>query len=63
MENMYRDIYKDEKSILVIKTPRNCEECQCSMMALGKLYCPPRGVEVGKGERDCACPLVAVREK
>lgn len=51
------------KSILIINTPKNCEECRCSAMVHGKLYCPARDTVVRKGERDCSCPLVAVPER
>lgn len=52
-----------DKSILIINTPKNCEECRCSAMVHGKLYCPARDTVVRKGERDCSCPLVAVPER
>lgn len=52
-----------DKSILVIDTPKNCEECRCSTTVYGKLLCPPRNIFVIKGERDCSCPLVAVPKK
>ena len=52
-----------EKSMLIINTPKNCEDCRCSAMIHGKLYCPPRDTEVSKGERGCSCPLVAVPDK
>ena len=51
------------KSIIVIDTPTNCEECNLCAGFMGKHYCPPRDTEVSKGERDCSCPLVAVPEK
>lgn len=51
------------KSILVIDTPKSCEECKCSMTTFGKLHCPPRDTVVRKGERDCACPLKPVPEE
>ena len=51
------------KSIIVIDTPKNCEECNLCAGFMGKHYCPPRDTEVSKGERDCSCPLVAVPEK
>ena len=51
-----------EKSILIINTPKNCEECRCSAMVHGKLYCPARDAVVRKGERDCSCPLRDIPE-
>lgn len=52
-----------DKSILVIDTPKNCEECRCSTTVYGKLLCPPRNIFVIKGERDCSCPLKPVPDK
>lgn len=52
-----------EKSMLIINTPKNCEDCRCSAMIHGKLYCPAKDTIVSKGERDCSCPLVAVPDK
>ena len=48
------------KSIVVFKTPKNCDECQLCVAVLGKRYCPAKGTEISKGERDCSCPAVAV---
>ena len=51
-----------DKSIYVLKTPKSCEDCDLCVMIMGKHYCPPKGTNVRKGERDCSCPLVAVPE-
>ena len=50
------------KSIIVIDTPKNCEECNLCAGFMGKHYCPPRDTEVSKGERDCSCPLRDIPE-
>ena len=51
------------KSILVINTPNICEECPCCVHTIGKKYCVARGIHLGRNDRDCNCPLVAVPEK
>ena len=43
------------KSIIVIDTPKHCEDCNLCAGFMGKHYCPPRDTEVSKGERDCSC--------
>ena len=51
------------KSIITFKTPKSCDECQICVSIMGKRYCPAKGTEISKGERDCSCPAVAVPEK
>lgn len=48
------------KAALIIDMPENCEDCRLCVAVLGKRYCPAKGTEISKGERDCSCPLVAV---
>lgn len=51
------------KSIITFKTPKSCDECQICVSIMGKRYCPAKGTEISKGERDCSCPAVAVPER
>lgn len=51
------------KSLMIINTPKSCEECDACVAVLGKHYCAAKGIHIAKGERDCSCPLVAVPEK
>lgn len=51
------------KSILVTDTPKSCETCELCAVIMGKHYCPKKGTYVGKGERDCSCPLKLVPER
>lgn len=51
------------KSMLIINTPKNCEECSLCVAVQGKHYCPGKGTYIQNGERDCSCPLVAVPEE
>lgn len=51
------------KSILIIDTPKSCEQCPCCVHIIGKKYCAAKGVYLGRNDRDCSCPLVAVPAK
>ena len=51
------------KSIIIFDTPDNCDTCPICVAVLGKRYCPIKGTNISKGERDCSCPAVAVPEK
>ena len=51
------------KSLMIIDTPKNCEECKLCVNVLGKYYCAAKGTNIAKGEKDCSCPLVAVPKK
>lgn len=51
------------KSLMIIDTPKSCEECTLCVAVLGKHYCAAKGTNIIKGERDCSCPLVAVPKK
>lgn len=51
------------KSLIIIDTPKSCEECNLCVAVLGKHYCAAKGIHISKGERDCSCPLVAVPVK
>lgn len=51
------------KSLMIIDTPKNCEECNLCVAVLGKHYCAAKGINISKGERDCSCPLTAVPPK
>lgn len=51
------------KSLMILNTPKSCEECNLCVAVLGKYYCAAKGIHIAKGERDCSCPLVAVPEK
>lgn len=48
------------KVALIMDMPENCDDCMLCVAVLGKRYCPAKGTEISKGERDCSCPLVAV---
>ena len=51
------------KSIIIFDTPDSCDTCPVCAAVLGKRYCPIKGTNISKGERDCSCPAVAVPEK
>ena len=51
------------KSMIIFDTPDNCDTCPVCVAVLGKRYCPIKGTNISKGERDCSCPAVAVPEK
>ena len=51
------------KSIIIFDTPDNCDTCPVCVAVLGKRYCPIKGANISKGERDCSCPAVAVPER
>lgn len=51
------------KSLMIINTPKSCEECDTCVLDRGKHYCVAKGTHISKGEKDCSCPLVAVPEK
>ena len=51
------------KSLMIIDTPKSCEECQLCVNVIGKHYCAAKGTNMAKGERDCSCPLVEAPEK
>ena len=51
------------KSLMIIDTPKSCEECKMCVNVLGKHYCVAKGTNIAKGEKDCSCPLVAVPVK
>ena len=51
------------KSLMIMDTPKSCEECKLCVNVLGKHYCAAKGTHIAKGERDCSCPLVAVPPK
>ena len=51
------------KSILVINTPKTCEDCQICVNVIGKKYCAGKGTHISGAGRDCSCPLVAVEKK
>lgn len=48
------------KSMIIFDTPDNCNTCPVCVAVLGKRYCPIKGTNISKGERDCSCPLVEV---
>lgn len=51
------------KSIIIFDTPDSCDTCPICVAVLGRRYCPIKGTNISKGERDCSCPAVAVPEK
>ena len=51
------------KSVLIIDTPRSCEDCPCCVHIIGKKYCSARGIHLGKEGKDGCCPLVSLPEK
>lgn len=63
MGNIYQRISKGNMSMLIVETPKSCEDCAVCVAVLGKHYCTPLGVHIRKGEKDCNCPLVAVPDK
>lgn len=44
------------KSIIIFDTPDSCDTCPVCVAVLGKRYCPIKGTNISKGERDCSCP-------
>lgn len=50
------------KSIIIFDTPDSCDTCPVCVAVLGKRYCPIKGTNISKGERDCSCPAVEVPE-
>lgn len=51
-----------KKMMLIVDEPESCEDCDCCANTLGKHICPPKGIYVRKGERDCSCPLREIPE-
>ena len=51
------------KSLMIMDTPKSCEECDACVAVLGKHYCASKRIYISKGEKDCSCPLVAVPKK
>ena len=48
------------KSLMILNTPKSCEECDACVAVLGKHYCASKRIYISKGERDCSCQLVVV---